>query len=250
MRRRRASSTESQRTNRASTPKPTARPIAEAQGLRRRAGARARPQPRPCERGDVAPEQHADDHQQQIEADQDVDDPVGRPSCTSRAGGHGAGRRDRDGDSRSSRAASRSGASSGLIPRACSTATLHHLVRRPPLAECWPRPSVMGVVNVTPDSFSDGGDNVDPAVAVARPGGCSPRARLWSTSAASRPARAPPPSPLEEELRRVCRCSSSSPALPVSIDTSKAEVARQALEPGALLVNDVTALRGDPHSQA
>src|SRR5207344_926593 len=45
--------------------------------------------------------------------------------------------------------------------------TLHRLVRRPPLAECWPRPSVMGVVNVTPDSFSDGGENFAPAAAVA-----------------------------------------------------------------------------------
>ena len=45
--------------------------------------------------------------------------------------------------------------------------TLHRLVRRSPLAECWPRPSVIGIVNVTPDSFSDGGENLDPAVAVA-----------------------------------------------------------------------------------
>jgi dihydropteroate synthase len=108
------------------------------------------------------------------------------------------------------------------------------------------RPSVMGVVNVTPDSFSDGGVNFDAADAVASArrmlaegaaivdvGGESTRPGAEGVSA-------------EEELRRVVPVLERLAGAPVSIDTSKAEVARRALELGAELVNDVTALRGDP----
>jgi len=104
----------------------------------------------------------------------------------------------------------------------------------------------MGVVNVTPDSFSDGGVNFDPddAVATARlmveegaaivdVGGESTRPGSGGVSA-------------EEELRRVVPVLERLDGLPLSIDTSKAEVARRALALGAELVNDVTALRGDP----
>jgi len=118
---------------------------------------------------------------------------------------------------------------------------------RPPSEQRFPRPSVMGVVNVTPDSFSDGGVNFDPrdAVAAARRmlaegaaivdvGGESTRPGAEGVSA-------------EEELRRVVPVLEALEGeVPVSIDTSKAEVARRALELGAELVNDVTALRGDP----
>lgn len=106
----------------------------------------------------------------------------------------------------------------------------------------------MGVLNVTPDSFSDGGDYLDPAAAVAH-------ARRMAAEGAdlvdvggesTRPGSEPVP--LDEELRRVLpvleRLSGSGIA--ASIDTSKAEVARRALAAGAQLVNDVTALRGDP----
>ena len=104
----------------------------------------------------------------------------------------------------------------------------------------------MGVVNVTPDSFSDGGVNFDPddAVATARlmveegaaivdVGGESTRPGSGGVSA-------------DEELRRVVPVLERLDGLPLSIDTSKAEVARRALALGAELVNDVTALRGDP----
>jgi len=104
----------------------------------------------------------------------------------------------------------------------------------------------MGVVNVTPDSFSDGGVNFDPddAVATARlmveegaaivdVGGESTRPGSGGVSAG-------------EELRRVVPVLERLDGLPLSIDTSKAEVARRALALGAELVNDVTALRGDP----
>ena len=104
----------------------------------------------------------------------------------------------------------------------------------------------MGVVNVTPDSFSDGGDNVDPAVAVAT------ARRLLAEGAAlvdiggesTRPGAGEVS--LDEELRRVLPVLEGLTGLPVSIDTSKAEVARRALELGVALVNDVTALRADP----
>ena len=116
-----------------------------------------------------------------------------------------------------------------------------------PFAERFPRPSVMGVVNVTPDSFSDGGVHLDPDIAAAARGGWSRRARRSSTSAASRRG----PAPTASRQTRSCGASSRfsivwEATLPLSIDTAKAEVARAALERGAILVNDVTALRGDP----
>jgi dihydropteroate synthase len=117
---------------------------------------------------------------------------------------------------------------------------------RPPIEERFSRPSVMGVVNVTPDSFSDGGVNfrTEDAVRAARRmigegavivdvGGESTRPGSEGVS-------------LDEELRRVVPVLEQLEGVPVSIDTSKAEVARRALDLGAELVNDVTALRGDP----
>jgi dihydropteroate synthase len=104
----------------------------------------------------------------------------------------------------------------------------------------------MAVVNVTPDSFSDGGVNLAPddavsaawcaladGAAIVDVGGESTRPGSAGVSAAQELARV---EPVLERLR----------GAPVSIDTSKAEVARRALALGAELVNDVTALRGDP----
>ena len=116
-----------------------------------------------------------------------------------------------------------------------------------PVEERFPRPSVMGVVNVTPDSFSDGGVHLEPDVAAAAArrmveegaaivdvGGESTRPGSDGVSA-------------EEELRRVVPVLEGLRGeVPVSIDTSKAAVAEATLERGAILVNDVTALRGDP----
>jgi dihydropteroate synthase len=117
---------------------------------------------------------------------------------------------------------------------------------RAPLSDRFPRPSVMGVVNVTPDSFSDGGVNfrADDAVAAARRlldegaaivdiGGESTRPGSGGVSA-------------DEELRRVEPVLEGLAGAPISIDTSKAVVARRALALGAEFVNDVTALRADP----
>ncbi len=115
-----------------------------------------------------------------------------------------------------------------------------------PFEQRFPRPSVMGVVNVTPDSFSDGGVNFEPADAVGSArrmveegativdvGGESTRPGSESVS-------------LEEELRRVVPVLEGLRGVPVSIDTAKSQVAARALELGAELVNDVTALRADP----
>ncbi len=105
----------------------------------------------------------------------------------------------------------------------------------------------MGVVNVTPDSFSDGGLHLDPdtAATAARRMLAEGAAVVDVGGESTRPGSegvAP-----DEELRRVVPVLERlAGAVPVSIDTAKAEVARRALGLGAILVNDVTALRGDP----
>jgi dihydropteroate synthase len=104
----------------------------------------------------------------------------------------------------------------------------------------------MGIVNVTPDSFSDGGVNLDAdtAAAAARRMVAEGAAIVDVGGESTRPGSAGVP--LDEELRRVIPVLERLDGVPVSIDTAKAEVARRALALGAELVNDVTALRGDP----
>ena len=105
----------------------------------------------------------------------------------------------------------------------------------------------MGVVNVTPDSFSDGGVNFDPDTAAA-----SARRMIEEGAAivdiggeSTRPGSEGVA--LDDELRRVVPVLERlGGEVSVSIDTAKADVGRRALELGAELVNDVTALRGDP----
>jgi dihydropteroate synthase len=115
------------------------------------------------------------------------------------------------------------------------------------IEERFPRPAVMGIVNVTPDSFWDGGVNLRPdaAVAAARRMVAAGAALVDVGGESTRPGAEPVS--LAEELRRVLPVLEEIAAeLPVSIDTAKAEVARRALALGAVMVNDVTALRGDP----
>jgi dihydropteroate synthase len=114
----------------------------------------------------------------------------------------------------------------------------------------FPRPTlVMGIVNVTPDSFSDGGQFLDPAAAVAQ------ALRLVGQGAdlidiggeSTRPGATPVPE--NEELRRVLPVIEQlAPMLkiPIAIDTMKPGVARAALNAGASIVNDVAANRADP----
>ena len=114
-------------------------------------------------------------------------------------------------------------------------------------------PLVMGIVNVTPDSFSDGGRFFDPEAAVAHGLALveSGADLLDVGGESTRPGAEVVPT--EEELRRVVpvvRALAAATVVPLSVDTSKAEVARQALAAGAHVVNDVTALRGDPEMAA
>jgi dihydropteroate synthase len=108
------------------------------------------------------------------------------------------------------------------------------------------RPAVMGIVNVTPDSFSDGGAHLDPdaAAAAARRMVEEGAAIVDVGGESTRPGSEGVP--LDEELRRVLPVLERLEGVPVSIDTAKSEVARRALALGAELVNDVTALRADP----
>ncbi len=109
---------------------------------------------------------------------------------------------------------------------------------------------IMGVVNVTPDSFSDGGQYLDAAAAIAH--GIELEAEgaeiLDIGGESTRPGAASVPE--DEELRRVIGVIEGLIAAgceaQLSIDTSKSGVAARALAAGATLVNDVTALRGDP----
>lgn len=122
--------------------------------------------------------------------------------------------------------------------------------QRIPIEERFTRPSVMGVVNVTPDSFSDGGVNFDAADAVET------ARRLVAEGAAIVDVGGESTRPgaeavsVDDELRRVEPVLEQLAGAPVSIDTAKAAVARRALELGAEFVNDVTALRGDPELAA
>jgi len=110
-------------------------------------------------------------------------------------------------------------------------------------------PLVMGIINVTPDSFFDGGRFLEPAAAVEH------ALRLVAEGAdlldvggeSTRPGAEPVSA--DEELRRVMPVLEQlcpQVPVPVCIDTSKAAVAREALQSGVEVVNDVTALRGDP----
>jgi dihydropteroate synthase len=110
-------------------------------------------------------------------------------------------------------------------------------------------PVLMGILNVTPDSFSDGGAHFEPAAAIARA-----RAILAEGAAivdvggeSTRPGHTPVEA--EEELRRVVPVLEPLGAeleAPISIDTSKAGVAREAARLGASVVNDVWGLQRDP----
>ena len=111
------------------------------------------------------------------------------------------------------------------------------------------RPLIMGVVNVTPDSFFDGGRYLDAEAAVAHAIRLVEEgADLLDIGAESTRPGADVVSEAEECRRAIPVVTAVAKAvtIPISIDTSKATVAQAALEAGAVLVNDVTALRGDP----
>jgi dihydropteroate synthase len=131
-------------------------------------------------------------------------------------------------------------------------ATLDALTRpRPPIAGLsMDAPRLMGILNVTPDSFSDGGRHVDVAGALARAEAMMAEgADLIDIGGEStRPGAAKVPE-AEEALRVVpviAALSSRDEGVPLSLDTRKSAVARAGLEAGARIVNDVSGLRFDP----
>jgi dihydropteroate synthase len=107
----------------------------------------------------------------------------------------------------------------------------------------------MGIVNATPDSFSDGGlaSSAEAAIARARQLVEAGAHILDIGGESSRPGAEPVP--VEEELRRVLpliEALAPTRDVPLSIDTTKAHVARAAIDAGATIINDITALGGDP----
>lgn len=112
------------------------------------------------------------------------------------------------------------------------------------------RPLVMGILNVTPDSFSDGGQFLDPAKAIAQAGALAEQgADILDIGAEStRPYGGAVPVSAEQEIARLTPVLQAvvKLGLPVSIDTIKATVAAWALDRGATVVNDVWGLQRDP----
>jgi dihydropteroate synthase len=139
-----------------------------------------------------------------------------------------------------------------------NTAALARLRDLLALARQGKRTLVMSILNVTPDSFSDGGQFLDVEAAVEHAvqmaadgadildiGGESTRPATFRTNEAL---------DVEEEKQRILpvieRLTARFPELPLSVDTYKAEVARDAVAAGAVLVNDISALRADPDMAA
>lgn len=109
-------------------------------------------------------------------------------------------------------------------------------------------PLLMGILNVTPDSFSDGGRFLDPALAVRH--GLALAAAGADLLDVGGESTRPGAAPIEaaEEIRRVAEVIAALAAktrLPLSVDTSKAVVAQEALAAGAEVINDITGLTGD-----
>jgi dihydropteroate synthase len=113
------------------------------------------------------------------------------------------------------------------------------------------RPVVVGILNITPDSFSDGGSYLDPAAASGRAEHmiAAGAGMLDLGAQSSRPGR-PNQVSAEEEWRRLApvlgELARSHPRTPVSVDTVRADTAARALEAGAWAINDVSGLRFDP----
>jgi dihydropteroate synthase len=112
------------------------------------------------------------------------------------------------------------------------------------------RTTVMGILNVTPDSFSDGGQFIDPAIAIAHAQRMAAEgADILDIGAEStRPYASMKPVSLEDEIARLTPVLGEVVriGLPVSIDTIKAKTAAWALDRGAAIVNDVWGLQRDP----
>jgi dihydropteroate synthase len=113
-----------------------------------------------------------------------------------------------------------------------------------------PGPVLVGILNVTPDSFSDGGDFLDPESAARRAAAMLEEGAAIIDIGGESTRPGSDPVPQEEEIQRVVpvieRIRAVLPEAVISIDTYRAETAAAALEAGARVVNDVSALRADP----
>ena len=136
------------------------------------------------------------------------------------------------------------------VPDAWQAQVIALTVPPPPFAGFEPgRPVVMGVLNVTPDSFSDGGRHLDARAAVAAGHAMlEAGADLLDIGGESTRPGAEPVSPEEEARRVVPVIRDLAKAAPVSVDTRNAHTMRLALEAGAEIVNDISALRHDPEA--
>ena len=114
-------------------------------------------------------------------------------------------------------------------------------------------PLLMGIVNVTPDSFSDGGDHFDSEAAVRHALQLAEDGAEFLDIGGESTRPGAGPIPLHEELHRVIPVVervASETKVPVSIDTTKAEVARRAIDAGAVIVNDISGLMFDEEMPA
>ncbi|MCL5405223.1 MAG: dihydropteroate synthase, partial [Deltaproteobacteria bacterium] len=132
---------------------------------------------------------------------------------------------------------------------AVSDRKLYNIKLRDRVIELGRRTLIMGILNITPDSFSDGGrfDDYDRALARGFELISAGSDILDIGGESTRPGSAP--TPVEVELERVLpiiREVRKNSDIPISIDTEKAEVAIKALEAGADIINDVSSLRFDP----
>ncbi|WP_156255557.1 dihydropteroate synthase [Sandarakinorhabdus oryzae] len=113
-----------------------------------------------------------------------------------------------------------------------------------------PMPLVMGIINVTPDSFSDGGRHDAPAAAIAAAHAMHAAGAAIIDVGAESTRPGAPELPVGDELARLAPLWGGLAGLPVSIDTRKAAVMEAALAAGAMIVNDVSALGHDPDAMA
>jgi len=136
-----------------------------------------------------------------------------------------------------------------LMPESQARPTALSFRARERVLDLHARVLIGGIVNVTPDSFSDGGRYLDPEAAVDHAAALVEQGAdlIDIGGESSRPGSAPVAP--DEELRRVMpvvRAVCRKVAVPVSVDTTKAVVAQRALDAGAAIVNDISALRFDP----
>lgn len=121
---------------------------------------------------------------------------------------------------------------------------------RPPIAGLsFATPQLMGILNVTPDSFSDGGEHYDPQVAVAHAADMQTQGATIIDIGGESTRPGADEVPIDEEIHRtapVIEAIRAASAVPISIDTRKAPVARAAHQAGATLINDVAGFTFDP----